>query len=141
MPGSNLAVEKLSQAVRELDMIGGQIQERLAKAATYLMQIGPQDLSDDEMRRMLVGIKDDLTFAEPEGNEDRIAGTLRKTDEADANAIATRIVKLYRGVYRGQATHSAGRHASGKKPPGPAGPCITFLTLARPSVSQCFIRQ
>jgi len=101
MPGSNLAVEKLSQAVRELDMIGGQIQERLAKAATYLMQIGPQDLSDDEMRRMLVGIKDDLTFAEPEGNEDRIAGTLRKTDEADANAIATRIVKLYRGVYRG----------------------------------------
>src|SRR5215510_14284621 len=34
MPGSNLAVEKLSQAVRELDMTGGQIQERLAKAAT-----------------------------------------------------------------------------------------------------------
>jgi hypothetical protein len=95
MPGSDLALEKLSRAVRELDSSAGRIQERLAKAATYLIQVRPQELSDDAMRRVLAGIKDDLTFGEPEGKEDRVAGTLRNTDEADANAIATRIVKLY----------------------------------------------
>ena len=56
------------------------------------------------MRRMLTGIKDDLTFAEPEDKEDRIAGTLRNTDDADANAIATRIVKLYRALDRALKT-------------------------------------
>jgi len=100
MPGSDLALEKLSQAVHELDSSAGRIQERLAKAATHLIQIQPQELSNDDMRRMLVGIKDDLTFDEPEGKEDRIAGTLRNTDDADANAIATRIVRLYRALYR-----------------------------------------
>ena len=100
MPGSDLALEKLSQAVHELDSSAGRIQERLAKAATYLIQIHPQELSNDDLRRMFVGIKDDLTFDEPEGTEDRVVGTLRNTDDADANAIATRIVKLYRALYR-----------------------------------------
>jgi hypothetical protein len=50
------------------------------------------------MRRMLVGIKDDLTFNEPAGNEDRIACTLRMTDDADADAIASRIVNLFRAL-------------------------------------------
>src|SRR5262252_7923377 len=104
MAGSNLALEKLSHAVRELDLRTGRIQERLARAATYLIQIRPQELSDDDMRRMLIGIKDDLTFGEPEGTEDRVAGTLRNTDDADANAIATRIVKLYRALDRALKT-------------------------------------
>src|SRR5689334_21761418 len=65
MPGSDLALEKLSHAVRELDSSAGRIQMRLAKAATHLIQLGPQELSDDAMRRMLAGIKDDLTFGEP----------------------------------------------------------------------------
>ena len=100
MPGSDLALEKLSQAVRELDSHAGPIQERLAKAATHLIQLQPQEISDEATRRMLAGIKDDLTFGEPEGKEDRVTGTLRNTDDADANAIATRIVKLYRALYR-----------------------------------------
>jgi len=104
MPRSDLALEKLSHAVRELDSSAGRIQERLAKAATHLIQIRPQEMSDDAMRRMLAGIKDDLTFGEPEGKEDRVGGTLRNTDDADANAIATRIVKLYRALHRALKT-------------------------------------
>jgi hypothetical protein len=104
MAGSDLALEKLSHAVRELDSSTGRIQERLAKAATYLIQIRPQELSDDDMRRMLAGIKDDLTFGEPECKEDRVAGTLQNTHDADANAIATRIVKLYRDLHRALKT-------------------------------------
>src|SRR5215467_7498343 len=98
MPGSDLALEKLSQAVRELDSHARPIQERLAKAATHLIQIQPHQLSDNNMRRTLAGIKDDLTFGEPEGTKDRVVATLRNTDDADANAIATRTVKLYRAL-------------------------------------------
>jgi hypothetical protein len=97
MQGSDLALEKLRRAVHELDT-SGRIQERLSRAATYLMQVRPEDLSNNEMRRMLVGIKDDLTFNEPAGNEDRIACTLRMTDDADADAIASRIVNLFRAL-------------------------------------------
>jgi len=104
MPGSDLVLEKLSLAVRELGSTTGRIQERLARAATHLIQIEPQELPDDDMRRMLAGIKDDLTFAEPEGQEDRLAATLRNTDDADANAVATRIVKLYRALDRALKT-------------------------------------
>ena len=42
--------EKLSLAVRELGLTTGRIQERLARAATHLIQIEPQELSDDDMQ-------------------------------------------------------------------------------------------
>ena len=94
-PDPLYALEKLCEAVDALTTHHGRVQERLAEAAIYLIRIRPADIQDDELRRMLIGIKDDLSFDEPAGNEGRIAATLRKTDEADASAIERRILELH----------------------------------------------
>jgi hypothetical protein len=84
------AFEKLSEAVYELATGAGLVQERLVEAAIYLIRIRPVDIPDDELRRMLVAVKDDLAFDESKGKEGRIAATLQKTDDADASEIARR---------------------------------------------------
>jgi hypothetical protein len=89
------AFEKLSEAVYELATGAGRVQERLVKAAIYLIRIRPVDIPDDELRRMLVAIKDEPAFDEPKGKEGRIAATLQKTDDADASEIARRILELH----------------------------------------------
>jgi len=89
------ALEKLSQAVDELATHPERVQESLAEAAIYLIRIQPADIQDEELRRMLIGIKDDLSFDEPKGKEDRITATLQRTDDADASKIARRILELH----------------------------------------------
>jgi hypothetical protein len=93
-PDSLYAFEKLSEAVHELTIGAGRVQERLGEAAIYLIQIRPADILDEELRRIFVGIKDDLTFDKPKGKEGRIAATLQNTDDADATEIARRILEI-----------------------------------------------
>ena len=94
-PDPLYALEKLTDAVYALAMGPGRVQERLADAAISLIRIKPVDIPDEDLRRMLAAIKDDLSFDEPKGKEGRIAATLQKTDDADASEIARRIFELY----------------------------------------------
>jgi hypothetical protein len=83
--------------VDELDAPdAGNLHARLYEAAVYIHRIRPDEIPDDELRRVLVGVKDDLHFAEPKGAEGRIAATLLITSDEDASAIARRIYDLYR---------------------------------------------
>ena len=50
----------------------------------------------DELRHVLMGMKDDLQFAQPKWDEGRPVDTLKITDDEDAKAIAHRILELYR---------------------------------------------
>jgi hypothetical protein len=72
-PDPLYALEKLSEAVYELATGAGRVQERLVEAAIYLIRIRPGDIADEDLRRLLVAIKDDLSFDEPKGKEGRIA--------------------------------------------------------------------
>jgi hypothetical protein len=94
-PDPLYAFEKLNEAVYKLATGTGRVQQRLVEAAIYLIRIRPVDIPDDELRRMLIGIKDDLAFDEPKGKEGRIAATLQKTDDADSSEIARRILELH----------------------------------------------
>jgi len=88
-------LEKLGVAVYELATGAGRIQERLYQAAIFIHRIRPEDFVDEEMRRAFTEIKNDLTFDEPQGSQGRLIGTLRKTSDVDACAIAARILDLY----------------------------------------------
>ena len=88
-------LEKLGEAVYELATGAGRIQERLYQAAIFIHRIRPEDFVDEEMRRVFAEIEDDLTFDEPRESEGRLIGTLRKTSDVDACAIAARIFDLY----------------------------------------------
>jgi hypothetical protein len=91
--------EKLGNAVYELVTQPGRVQERLYHAAlAFAHQIDSEYLPDEEMRRTFIGIKDDLRFDEPIGAEGRILGTLQKTNDENASAIASRILNLYLDV-------------------------------------------
>ncbi|HEY5379591.1 MAG TPA: hypothetical protein VIJ78_08640 [Pseudolabrys sp.] len=94
-PDPLYAFEKLSEAVHALATHPERVQERLAEAAIYLIRIQPAEIQDEELRRMLVAIKDDLSFDEPKRKEGRIAATLQKTSDADASEIARRILELH----------------------------------------------
>ncbi len=96
MPNSEFYVlEKLTQAVYAMVTGAGRVQERLEKAYRDLIHAQPNQVADDELRRMLVGIKDDLTFDEPGGSEGRLKATLRGLNDEDASAIAARILTLH----------------------------------------------
>ena len=71
------------------------MQERLCEAAVYLHRIRPEDIPDPELRRVLVEIKDDLTFNVPRGKEGGPVAALLKTSNKDASALAGRILDLY----------------------------------------------
>jgi hypothetical protein len=51
-----------------------------------------------ELRHVLMGVKDDLHFAQPKGDEGRLVDTLKITDDEDAK-IAHRILELYRELW------------------------------------------
>jgi hypothetical protein len=93
------ALEKLNDAVHALATGIGRVQERLMEAAGYLHSVRPDEIPDDELRRILKGVKDDLTFDTPTGSEGRIISTLLKTPDADASVIADRILNLYRALW------------------------------------------
>ena len=83
-PDPLYALEKLGEAVYDLTTGTGSVQERLCEAAVYLNRIRPEDIPDAELRRVLVNIKDNLTFDE-----------LQKMPNEDASAMAARILDLY----------------------------------------------
>ena len=87
--------KKLTDAVYALATGPGRVQERLVEAAIYLIRIRPVDIADEDLRRMLIAIKDDLSFDEPKGKEGRIAATLQETADADASEISRRILELH----------------------------------------------
>jgi hypothetical protein len=90
------ALEKLGEALHELATHPGRVQERLGAAWMYLHRIEPdKHLSDAESRRLFDAIKDDLTFEQPVGNEDRLTATLRGLSDEDARDIAARIWRLH----------------------------------------------
>ena len=60
-PDPLYALEKLGEAVYDLATGTGPVQERLCEAFVYLHRIQPEDIPDPELRRVLVGIKDDLS--------------------------------------------------------------------------------
>jgi hypothetical protein len=88
------ALEKLAEAVDALVTGVGRVQERLLKAASCLVLVRPDEIPED-LRRIFVGVKDDLHFAVPQGSEGRILATLKITGDEDASVIARRILELY----------------------------------------------
>jgi hypothetical protein len=72
------------------------LRDRLFEAALFIGRIDPDnEIVDKELRRTFIGIKDDLSFDEPKGDEGRIRATLANIDDDDAIAIARRIFYLY----------------------------------------------
>lgn len=94
------ARESLKQAVDSLAIGPGRVRERLEHAALFITHIQSNDVPDGHLRRMLNGIKDDLTCEPPLGVEGRISATLRITSDEDARKIARRILDLYFEINR-----------------------------------------
>jgi hypothetical protein len=94
------ALEKLMQAVDALATGSGRVQERLANAAIHLVPVRPEDISDEDLRRTFIGVVDDLSYAQAQGDEGRILARLRITNDEDARVIARRIVDLYHALDR-----------------------------------------
>jgi hypothetical protein len=88
------ALQKLSEAVDALATGAGRVQDRLGQAAICLLNVRPDDIPED-LRSVLMGVKDDLGFEPARGGEGRIAATMRVTGDEDARAIARRILDLY----------------------------------------------
>jgi hypothetical protein len=88
------ALEKLAEAVDALATGAGRVQERLGQAAICLLSVRPDEIPED-LRRVLMGVKDDLGFEPARGGEGRITATMRVTGDEDASAIAHRILELY----------------------------------------------
>ena len=95
-PDPHFALEKLGEAVYDLATGTGPVQERLCEAFVYLHRIRPEDIPYPELRRVLVGIKDDLTSDMPKGKEVGLGATLLNMSNEDASAIAGRILDLYK---------------------------------------------
>ena len=85
------ALEKLSEAVHVLATGEGRVEERLSEAADCLIGIRPEDLPDEELRPVFVGIKDDLT----KYKEHELVDAPQTESDEDAGAIAGRILDLY----------------------------------------------
>jgi hypothetical protein len=100
MTADEYALEKLMQAVDALATGSGRVQERLANAAIHLVPVRPEDISDEDLRRAFLGVMDDLSYAQVEGDEGRILATMKITSDEDARAIARRIVDLYHALDR-----------------------------------------
>jgi hypothetical protein len=91
------ALEKLADAVAALATGSGRVRDRLFEASTYLIRVRPEDIPDEDLRRTFIGVMDDdLSYAQPQGDEGRILATLRLTNDDDARAIARRILDLHR---------------------------------------------
>lgn len=71
------------------------LQDRLADAALILIRLRPDDIPEGQLRRTFEGVMDDLSFAEAQGQEGRIAATMKITNDEDARALAGRIFGLF----------------------------------------------
>jgi len=93
------ALEKLAQAVDELATGAGNLRDRLYEAAYYVLRVQPDEIPE-ELRHVLVGLKDDLHFAaQPKWDEGGPVDALKITDDEDAKAVAHRILELYRELW------------------------------------------
>jgi hypothetical protein len=88
-------LKKLSEAVRALVTGAGRIQERLAEAEIYLIGINAENIPDDNLRRMLAGIVDDLTLEQARRAEGRRGAAVQILHAKDASAIAGHILETY----------------------------------------------
>ncbi len=91
------ALEKLSQAVRELVTGAGPIPDRLLKAGLCILTVHPDELPNEDLQRTFIDVRDDLTYLPTDG-EGRLVGTLRITNDEDASEVAGRIFDLYRAL-------------------------------------------
>ena len=49
------------------------VRDRLFEASTYLTRVRPEDIPDEDLRRTFIGVmEDDLSYAQPQGDEGRI---------------------------------------------------------------------
>jgi hypothetical protein len=98
VPGAPLddlnVLEDLERAVSELLTGAAAIQHRLYRAAVCLQMAPPEVMRNEDFRRRLAGIKDDLHF------EGDFATTMRATPDEDAAELARRIYDLYRDLER-----------------------------------------
>ena len=77
----------------ELATGAGNLNDRLYEAAYYVLRVQPDEVPD-ELRHVLVGVKEDLRFAAHRGE-----GELVVTGDEDAKAVAHRILELYRELW------------------------------------------
>jgi hypothetical protein len=95
------ALEKLADAVDALATGTGRVRDRLFEASTYLTRVRPEDIPDEDLRRTFIGVmEDDLSYAQPQGDEGRILATLRITNDEEARSVARRILDLHRELDR-----------------------------------------
>ena len=79
MPG------EAADAVDALATGSGRVRDRLFEASTYLTRVRPEDIPDEDVRRTFIGVmEDDLSYAQPQGDEGRILATLRITNDKEA---------------------------------------------------------
>ena len=65
----------------------------------FLVRVRPEDISDENLRRIFIGVMDDLSYAQSQGGDKgNIRATKRLTDDEDARSIARRILELYHGL-------------------------------------------
>ena len=94
------ALEKFGQTVHDLITHPDRVQDRLRAAYRRFHPVRATDLPEGELRRLFIGIKDDLTFDEfcPGQREGRLGATLERLSDEDASAVAGRIWRLYYGL-------------------------------------------
>jgi hypothetical protein len=89
------ALGRLNEAVHALATYPGSIRARLFEAMKSLTPISPKEIPDGDLRRVFIGVSDDLRHVEAQGNEGRLVATLRHTEDEDLSKIAGRILDLY----------------------------------------------
>jgi hypothetical protein len=81
-----------------LATLPGTVQERLNAAWLHLILAQPKDMPNDALRRVLIGIRDDLSFQSPTVEVGGVAETLKIMSDEDARNIARRILDLHRDL-------------------------------------------
>jgi hypothetical protein len=90
------ALGKLAEAADELVTGAGPIRARLKEAFRYLVPVPPNEIPDEELRRIFADeVVKALTSEQAQGDEGRLEATLRITSDEDASVIARRILELY----------------------------------------------
>ena len=52
-------------------------------------RVRPEDIPDEDLRRTFIGVmEDDLSYAQPQGDEGRILATLKITNDEEARCVA-----------------------------------------------------
>ena len=78
--------------LNELATEPGRPQEWLRAAWLRFHTVRPDDLPPGELRKLFIGIRNDLTSEEPTGNEGSVAATLRKMSNKQAVQLVGRIM-------------------------------------------------